>query len=448
MKIGLEARVAIIGAGACGITAAKHLLQVGHTNFVVYDRNQEVGGNWIYDPQGGYSSMYETAHIVSSKTMTAYRDYPMPDHYPDYPNHRLIKDYLQSYARHFGVLDYIEFGTEVTQAVEQPDKTWRLTLGDRRVEQFDHLIVANGHHWDPRYPTYAGKFEGQLLHSHYFRSPEPFKNQRVLVIGGGNSACDIVCDIARQAQFTALSWRRGYYVVPKIMFGNPPDVTGAYLNWIPRPIRQKIMHLMWWLVTGGNARYGLPKPDHEILDSHPVANSQLLYWIRHGDVHPRRDVARFEGKKVHFVDGLVEEYDTVIAATGYWIRFPFFDKTFLDYSEGAVPLYLRLMPADHPSLYFIGLFQPQGAIWPLADTQAQIVANRVVGNYTPPADIAARIEQEVSATRRRYQDAARHTIEVEFDAFQKALLRELPPTAPRWTSIPQGHTRATLEAVK
>src|SRR5262249_40405625 len=155
----------------------------------------------------------------------------------------------------------------------------------------------------------------------------------------------------------------------------PPDVMDARFAWLPRGIRKMTTKLLWRIVTGGAKPYGLPVPDHDILDAHPLANSNLLYLLRHGEIEPRKDVARFDGSTVHFVDGLAEDYDVVIAATGYLITFPFFERSFLDFSTGDVPLYLRVFHPDHPTLYFIGLLQPQGCLWPLSDTQSQLVAN-------------------------------------------------------------------------
>lgn len=438
-ETGLHSRVCIIGAGPSGITAAKHCLQVGLHNIVVYDKNDQVGGNWVYSETPGHSSVYETAHIISSKRMSQYHDYPMPADYPDYPSHQLLRDYFQSYARDFNVLPLIQFNTTVAKAEPLPDQRWQITLEDGSVEIFDHLIVANGHHWDPRWPEYPGEFSGTLMHSHDYRSNLPFRDQRVLVVGGGNSACDIVVDVCRYARFAAISWRRGYYIVPKIIFGQPPDVVNARFAWLPRRMRQWSMRLLWQLVVGGNERYGLQKPDHQILESHPIANSELLYKLRHGDVHPRVDIARFDGQTVHFTDGRAEDYDTVIFATGYRISFPFFDRALIDFSEGEVPLYLRVFHADHPSLYFVGLVQPQGCIWPLADTQAQIVANRIAGTYQPPADMRERIAAEMEQIRRDYVHAARHSVEVEYHSYQQRLFREVPQNAPPWGQrVPEG----------
>lgn len=123
MKRGESARVCIIGAGPSGITSAKHLLQMGHTNFVVYEKKDQVGGIWVYSPDASQPSIYESAHLITSRAMSQFSDYPMPDDYPDYPSHKLLLKYFQGYAEHFGVTPYIEFETSVVSAKKQADET-------------------------------------------------------------------------------------------------------------------------------------------------------------------------------------------------------------------------------------------------------------------------------------------------------------------------------------
>jgi hypothetical protein len=400
---------------------------------VVYDRSRRVGGNWAFDPGPSHSSVFETTHIISSKSLSEYSDYPFPPGVPDYPGHRELQAYFEGYARQFGVLPLVRFGTDVERA--EPDGGgWRVTLGDGSVERFDFLLVASGHHWDPRMPEYPGHFAGELLHSHAFKSAAPFRGKRVLVIGGGNSACDIAVETSRVSSFTAISMRRGYYFVPKFLFGVPSDVMHARVRFIPRPLRTRLLQALLRLLNGSWERYGLPRPDHAFLSSHPVVNSELLYFIRHGEIHPRPDVDRFDEMSVHFVDGRREPYDAVIAATGFRIRFPFLDRAVADFESGPVPLYLRCFHPRHPSLFFIGLFQPIGCVWPLAELQGQLVANAIVGRYRLPADVDSRIEAETRTTLRTFMPTPRHSTEVDYHPFRKALLAQIPRDAPRWSA--------------
>lgn len=417
-------RVCIIGAGPSGITAVKNLIQAGINNVVCYERNDQVGGNWIYSPQLSHSSVFETTHIISSKSLSQYLDYPMPAEFPPYPSHAQLLQYFQDYARNFGVEKYIQFSTEVTSAKPTSNKQWQVELSNGNTELFDFLLVANGHHASPRMPQYPGNFDGQFIHSHEFKNAAPFKQQRVLVIGGGNSACDCAVETSRVSAFTDISMRRGYYIVPKFMFGLPADVIHQRLLRFPYRIRQWAGQLTYRIMVGNLNNYGLQKPKHWVFQAHPTMNSELLYALGHGKVHPRPDIQHFEGKKVHFVDGSTETYDTIIACTGYNITFPFFDPTLIDYSGEQVPLYLRVFHPQHRNLFFIGLVQPQGCIWPLSDAQAKLVAKYINGNYQLPNDLTKRINDNLKQIAQRYTKSHRHTVEVDFHEHLNELLKE------------------------
>jgi hypothetical protein len=414
--------VAIIGAGPCGLAAAKELAAAGIAP-VVFEKSDRVGGNWVYSPEESHSSVTETTHIISSKRYSQYRDFPMPADYPDYPSHRQLLRYFESYAERFGLGRLIRFRTEVRHCTKLPGERWRLALSDGGAEEFEVLLVANGHHWDPRWPRYPGTFSGRLLHSHAFKTAQPYRDRRVLVIGGGNSACDIAVETSRVAERVGISWRRGYYVVPKLMFGQPPDVLNARLRWLPSAVRQRLHALSWRVITGGNAPYGLPEPDHRILGSHPVLNSELLYFLRHGRIAPYPEIERFDGEEVRFVDGRSERFEVVIAATGFRISFPFFDRSLIDFDDGEVPLYLRMFHPAHPTLMFIGLVQPLGSIWPLAEAQGRLVSRYLEGTFRLPPGIDRAIRGEVAAIKRRFVASPRHSIEVDYHDYLASLER-------------------------
>jgi cation diffusion facilitator CzcD-associated flavoprotein CzcO len=362
-------RVCIIGAGPSGIGAAKALLAAG-LDVVLYERNQEVGGNWIFNSGPSHSSVFETTHIISSKSLSEYEGFPMPDDYPDYPGHAQLKAYFQAYAKHFGVSPHIHFDVEVLSAEPLPAEGWQVTLGDGRVERFTHLCVASGHHWKPRLPSYPGTYGGELLHSHDFKSASSFAGKRVLVIGGGNSACDIAVETSRVSSRTCISMRRGYWFVPKFLMGMPTDVLNVkVMRKLPKAVRQAAMKLTLRLVQGKNSDYGLAEPEHGPMEVHPTINSELLYFIRHGQIFPKPDVERWDGTTVTFVDGTREDFDSIIAATGFETSYPYLPAGVGDYSGTEVPLYLKVFHPKHEDLFFIGLFQPLGCIWPLTDLQ-------------------------------------------------------------------------------
>lgn len=429
-----QPRIAIIGAGPSGLAAIKVLAEAGLTDIVCFDGQAELGGNWVYRDAPGHASVYETTHIISSKRLSQYSDFPMPDDYPDFPSHRQLLAYFRAYADRFGLERFIRYRSRIEHAEPLADGRWRLAIErpDGRYEaEFDRLVVCSGHHWSPNWPSYPGEFSGQTLHAHDYRKAEPFRDQRVLVVGGGNSACDIAVATSRVTALTAVSMRRGYHIVPKIVLGMPVDIAYRRLRHLPKWPRQRLLDMMLKVIVGPYKRYGLQQPERRILEMHPTLNSEMLDRIRHGSVQPRVGIERFEGGQVRFADGRTEPFDVVIYATGYKTSFPFFDKGLFDLEQALdVPLYLKMMPARLPTLDFVGLFQPIGCIWPLAELQAKIVALQITGRLDRPNDLDRRIERERSHPHWRFERSPRHAIEIDVYDFEKSLRREISAARP------------------
>lgn len=426
----MSKRVAVIGAGPSGIAAAKECLQNGlGDGLVVFEKSDQVGGNWVYRESESHSSVYATTHIISSKYYSEYEDYAFPPGTPDYPHHSHLKKYFQDYAKHFGVTPKIRFHTEVIKAERDAQGLWTIrSRGPQgeRTETFDALMIANGHHWNPRLPEYPGHFAGEFIHSHNFKNNEPFRGKRVLVIGGGNSAADVAVECSRTAAKTAISMRRGHWFLPKFMFGWPGDVIYEKSQWVPAWLRQKMLRWSVQMVGGKNERFGLQTPAYDILEGHPTLNSELIYFLGHGEILPKVGIARLDGHTVHFTDGTQDDFDVIIASTGYKITFPFFDKSFINWEDAVeVPLWKRMFHADVRNLYFIGLFQPLGCIWPMADYQALLACMDILGRYPRPADMRAAIEHELRNPHFNFQKTPRHSTQVDYAQFRKELFAEL-----------------------
>jgi thioredoxin reductase len=424
----MKKRVCVIGAGPSGITAAKNLLDEGH-QVTVFDLGTEVGGNWVFNENTGHSSVFETTHIISSRTLSEYADFPMPADYPDYPSHRHLARYFQDYASHFKLYPHIRFNTLVESCILKDEGQWLVSTvsdGIHAEQDFDALAVCNGHHWLPRMPLYPGSFAGEFIHSHEVKKFSRFAGKRVLVIGGGNSACDVAVESSRVAASVDLSWRRGYWIAPKFMMGKPADVFSTKIHWLPRSLWQKLSALSLFFRNGRNTDYGLPEPDGPLGSHHPTINEDLFFTIRHGKIKPRPDIERIDGEIVYFKDGSSGAYDIIVACTGYIISHPFFDKQLIDYSEGEVPLWLRMIHPDIRSLYFIGLFQPLGCIWPGSELQSKIMARELSGKWHRPTDIQKRIIGELKNPDFRQINTPRHTITVDYHRFRKRLLQQLP----------------------
>ncbi|MGK7390124.1 MAG: flavin-containing monooxygenase [Candidatus Cyclobacteriaceae bacterium M2_1C_046] len=424
-------RVCVIGAGPSGITAIKNLLDEG-LDVTAYDYNNEVGGNWIYSENESHSSVFETTHIISSKTLSQYEDFTFDEFeagIPDYPSHDQLRRYFQAYAKKFNLYPSIQFNTLVKECKPTVDKCWEVTTekdGIEKTEIFTDLVVCNGHHWEPRYPDYPGDFSGEFLHSHNYKKAAPFKDKSVLVIGGGNSACDVAVETSRVSKRTTISWRRGYRIIPKFLFGMPSDVVASKMTFLPTRLKYFLSELTVKLFVGSNKLYGLPEPEHSVSSTHPIINDELLYKLRHGKVMPKGDIDRYEGKKVYFKDGSIEEFDVIIACTGFVLAHPFFDKDLINYREGDVPLYLKMLHEEHENLFFIGMFQPLGCIWPGSELQSKLAARAISGKWKRPANIKELCRKEVTHPHLKQIKTARHTITVDYHLFVKQLKKHLP----------------------
>lgn len=432
--------VGVIGAGPAGIAAVKNFADLGF-DVTAFDASAGVGGQWRYDDPAGHSSVFETTHLISSRAHSQYEDFPLPPGTPDYPSHQQLRAYFEGYAEHFGVTGRVHFRTQVVRceptaaagargAAGWDVQTRACDTGEQRRWHVDALVVCNGHHGKPRWPSYPGTFAGEYLHAHAFKRAEPFRGRRVLVLGGGNSACDVAVETARVAERVDLSWRRGYWLIPKFLFGRPVDDFAAHSAWLPSGLRARLMAALLHVAQGPNAAIGLQQPDHAVGATHPTVNSELYDAVRHGRVHPRPDVARFDGHAVHFVDGAAAEYDTVIACTGYWIDHPFFDPALVDFSRGPVPLYLRMLPADLANLYFVGLFQALGCVWPGAELQSKLAARHLAGLWEPPGPVADLVRRELARPDLLQLDTPRHTITVDDVPFRKRLRTQLARSRP------------------
>ena len=414
-------RVCVIGAGSSGLAAAK-ALYLARVPFDCFEMGSAIGGNWLFDNPNGQSACYETLEINTSCPRMAFSDFPMPADYPPYARHDQVQTYFEAYVDHFGFRHTITFDTRVTRVEPDPTGGWLVTTDGpvgTHTRSYDAVMVANGHHWDARWPEpgYPGTFAGEQIHAHDYRSGDQLEDRDVLVVGAGNSAMDIAVEASHRARSTTLSIRRGQWVLRKMLLGRPTDQI-ALPGWLP-----------WWataarlrlgaLLSGGLTRYGLPRPEHRPGQSHPVQSERIRARLADGAITVRPAIDRFEGHRVRFVDGTTCRADLIVWATGYRVSFPFLSPDLVPVHDNELPLWKRTVHPDLPGLFFIGLLQPVGAIMPLAEAQSEWVTELLTGRYVLPADdeIRRQMEAEHERNRRQFYDSPRHTMEVDFDHY-------------------------------
>jgi cation diffusion facilitator CzcD-associated flavoprotein CzcO len=423
---------AIIGAGISGLTAGKSLGDWG-LPYTCFEASDDIGGNWYFGNPNGRSSAYQSLHIDTYRDSVSFRDMPMGEDYPDYAHHAQIRAYLNRYADAFSLRDRIRFQTRVEHAERKQGGGWRLTLGDGSTEEFDFLIVGNGHHWDPRTPEFPGTFDGETIHSHHYIGPtDPldFYGKRVLVVGIGNSGVDIVSELSRKgvAEKVFISTRSGAWVIPKYLFGQPIGKVVKTNPRLPVKLQRWLVRPLPLIASGRMEHFGLPHPNHEFLEAHPTVSSELLLRLGSGDAAAKPNVAELEGDRVRFEDGSIEEIDVIVYATGYRITFPFFDPEFLSAPENRLPLYKRIFVPGIDDLALVGFAQTIPTLFPFVELQSKLVARYAGGDYAlpPVAEMERTIEDDV-AKHGQFAERPRHTMQIDWYIYEHDIWqREIP----------------------
>ena len=381
---------AVIGAGPSGLAAARNLQRYG-LPWTGYELHSDVGGLWDIDAPR--STVYESAHLISSRTTTEFTEHPMPPGTPDYPSHRHLLAYFRSFAERFGLQEGYRFGAEVT-SVEPVGARWvvRWTDAEGMQHEAEHagVIVANGTLSEPYVPQLLGHFDGKAIHTAHYKHPRVFAGKKVLVVGAGNSGCDVVVDAVHHADSVDISVRRGYHFVPKYVFGRPADTLNQGRP-LPARVKQAMDTRLLRMFTGDPTRFGFPEPDHKLYESHPIVNSLILHHLGHGDVTVRPDVERLDGDEVVFRDGSRRSYDVLVLATGYRLHYPFLDRSLLSWAPGraAPDLYLQIVSPAAEGLYVVGMVEAAGIGWQGRYEQAELVAAYLAAKTRRPEDAAA-----------------------------------------------------------
>ncbi len=415
-------KACIIGAGASGIAACKTLKE-NNIDFDCYEKGSDVGGLWWFNNDNGQNSIYKSLCINTSRQMMSYSDYPMPDDYPDYPHHSLIHQYFSNYVNHFGFRENIHFKTTVTH-IEKKGNTYYVTTDKEGTKEYDAVLVCKGHHWNPRFANFEGTFDGKILHAHDYKTLDGFEDKEVLIVGIGNSAVDIACELTTVAKKVVISTRSGAYIIPKYLFGIPTDhISKPPLAFAPLALQRLALQTALQINVGKQDKYGVPVPNRPILTEHPTISQDLLNKVGHGKIKIKSNIKKLNGKSVVFEDGTEETFDVLIYCTGYNITFPFFDKDFINPNDNEVPLYHKVVHPEHENLFFLGLIQPLGAIMPLSEVQAKWIAGILTRKSKLPSKdkMLQTIKHDRDEMRKRYNNSARHTVQVDFYPYKRLI---------------------------
>lgn len=345
-------RYLILGAGFIGLGMAQALQAAG----IAYDQvdaSDQIGGNW-------YHGVYQTAHIISSRKVTQFSHFPMPADYPDFPSAAQMRDYLNAFADHFNLHDAIELNCAVLQIRPVENNHWQVTFSHGEQRLYKGILLCNGHHWDKRFPQFQGTFNGDIIHSKDYKTPDQLRGKRVLVIGGGNSACDIAAEAARVGTKSVLSLRNSVWFLPKTFAGVP--ITDLIQGWMPEPLQRLIAYGIIRLTFGKHENYGLAQPSYRIFEKHPTLNNEVPYYIQHGRIQPKPAVQQLNDDTVEFADGSREAFDLIVCATGFHVSYPFLPPDLQRVKGAIVQCYGGCFLDDYKGIYYIGWGQARGGV--------------------------------------------------------------------------------------
>ncbi|XP_020369843.1 flavin-containing monooxygenase FMO GS-OX-like 3 isoform X1 [Rhincodon typus] len=339
-------KVAVIGAGASGLCAARHLLSRPHVFAppVVYELSNCVGGTWVYTDKVGrddyglpiHSSMYRDLRTNLPKEVMSFPDFPFDSQLPSFIHHSDVRSYLEQYADHFEIQPHIKFRTHVellnpvSGTTGDAWNSWEITSLNlnnhcRNTERFDSVIVCNGHYSEPFIPHIPEieHFKGQKMHSHEYRFAEPFTGKNMVLLGAGPSGTDIaleLCSVAKQVV---------------------------------------LIH------------------DHSLITSSMPPNFLQV-----------KGVNRFSEKGVICNDGIEYPADVFMFCTGYKYSFQFLGKNVcLEVKDQRVtPLYKHIVHTTFPTLFFIGLCMTV-CPFPLFHSQVLFALASLDGTYKIPPKV-------------------------------------------------------------
>ena len=325
---------------------------------------------------------------------------------------------------------HISFGARV-ERIKRGDGGWEVIAGEEARQRFDWVIVASGHYWDPAIPKLRGKFNGTLMHARDYRTPERFAGQRVVVVGGAQSALDIATEISKTATRTILACDQVHHLLPRHIFRRPYDgFDSATALLLPLPIVRLMMQAMLRVARATPKRGNLPPARHRLFEARwPAVVSPAVQAALSAHALERRPhVSALAGEEVVSQRRSVQPADAVVFATGYRITFPFLPDHLGRGRGWEFPLYRRILSPHAPGLAFIGMLEPGPGLFEIVERQSQWLAEVLTGRLPIPEDKAMWQAIDVGGerrSRRQFGATGPHTILCNRHAYLQVLARDL-----------------------
>jgi dimethylaniline monooxygenase (N-oxide forming) len=418
-----------------GLAAIRALRHADH-EVTAYEAGSEIGGMWRYENDSGRSAAYASLTTNTSRKRMQYPSLPMPISAGDFPHRSQILSYLEEYAARNELHGHIVCGARVREA-RPAGGGWDVAIDGDGTQRFDTVVVAGGHYWEAQTPQLAGAFDGTLMHARDYRTPEALAGRRVVVVGGGQSALDIVAEVSTTAEKAILACSHVHHLIPRRAFGRPfDDFDTAAALLTPLALHRLAMQALLRLAWSSPERGLLATPNHRLLQSRwPVTVSPALEAaLRARSFESRPHVSALAGDRVRFADGSEERVDAIVFATGYEINFPFLAGDLGRGQGWEFPLYRRILAPEDPGLTFIGVLEPGPGLFAIVERQAEWLGEVLAGRLRVPG--RERMWQAIDAggerrSRRQFAATGPHTILCNRHAYLRLLARDLRRGAAR-----------------
>lgn len=344
----------IIGAGPSGLAMGACLTRRNVPHLIV-ERAPQVGAAW--------RNHYDRLHLHTVKSHSNLPFLSFPKHVEKYPSRQAVVDYLETYARHFGLQP--QLGEEVL-SVRSDNGGW-VTETNTRQYRSVRVVVASGYNRRPVVPTWPGSdaFPGAMIHSAEYRNGAPFTGKRVLVVGIGNTGGEIAIDLHEHgAASIHLCVRGPVNVIPRDLLGTPAQVSGILLSHLPRRIEYFISRAVSRLAVPDLSQYGLVRPEISPAESInkygrvPLIDIGTVDLIVRGAIAVVPGIRRFDGAVIEFVNGARVEFDAIILATGYRPGLDDFLPMAHDVTDESGYPIPPAGESERSGLYFLGFSNP------------------------------------------------------------------------------------------
>ncbi|KAI8226950.1 hypothetical protein K4K55_008236 [Colletotrichum sp. SAR 10_96] len=443
--------IAIVGAGPSGLVAIKECLAAGFS-VQCFERAHAIGGQWLHDPNPGpdaHSSIYNGVILNSCRDSTGFSDFPIdPARYPIYYSHEKHLQYMNEYAAHFDLEKHVRFHTRVVGCAPTKEGGWEVRFREARAEDgkeevltFDALICGSGLSSNPRIPDFKGRdtFKGEVLHSHYYRSPTRFEGKKVVIIGLGSTAVDVACEIGPLAKELNVVNKRGAWVLPRFLLGKPVEAwnSRSSATWLPFSVQAFAYNKIITHALGKQPE--ILQPDHHIMEQNPTVRSDFTEKLNTGvfNLH-RSNVTSFTETGLLLDDGTALDADVIILCTGYSIaHHPYLAPGVLESKEEPAPevdLYKRIVPPRSRNLFVMGQVEVAGPAQPIIEAQARYIAAVLGGKVQLPDEEG--MMKDVRAfrafQRKHFVRSERHTMTVDYNPYIDGLLEPLGAVPSGW----------------